>query len=312
MTTRIILIDHLGKRYEVTHSKIQWNTYRTGRPARLTVTCAERDFYPNNGNRVVFQLDGKSLFDGFFFSVRTQKETVEMICYDRLRYLTGKDCCSFYGTTLSQVIRQILKQKGLKAGEIQNTGKYIPEMVCDHQSLLGFIGDGIVYNRHLGGGSYVFYDDVGRLVLRRLDGLKIQSQLRYDSNLLSWEACKEIDTDTYNRILLTQTSTDGVVTRHLAKDDASIRKYGVLQYCARVDRNLPGAQVQSQAQNILQYKKEATVCLKVQALGHPAYRAGFRVLTQYRPEKKARWYVIDEAIHTLEAGQHTMALKLIE
>ena len=312
MTTQIILIDHNGKRFAVTHSKIQWHTYRTGRPSRLIVTCTEREFYPNNGERVVFQLDGKSLFDGFVFSVRTQKEQVEMVCYDRLRYLTGKDCYSFYGVTVSQAVRQILTQKGLRMGEIQNTGKYLPALVCDHQSLLGFIGGQLAYNRHLGGGTYVFYDDVGKLVLRRLDGLKISSLLRYDSNLLSWEARKEIDTDTYNRILLTQTSADGIVTRHLAKDEASIKKYGVLTYCARVDRNLPGMQVQNQANQILQYKKEATVSLHVTALGHPAYRAGFRVKAQYRPTVPTRWYVIEEAAHTLENGQYTMELKLVE
>lgn len=312
MTTQIILVDHLGKRYEVVHSRIQWSTYRMGRPGRLTVVCTERDFYPNNGNRVVFLLDGKVRFDGFVFSVRSQKETVEMVCYDRLRYLVYKDCCSFYGVTLSQAVRQILRQKGLPVGEIQNTGKYMPVLLCDHQSLLGFIGDGIVSNRHLGGGTYVLYDDVGKLVLRRIDQLKIASLLRYDSNIISWEARKDIDTDTYNRILLTQTSTDGVVQRYLAKDDTSIGKYGVLQYCGAVDRNLPPSQVQGQARTILEYKKEATVSLHIQALGHPAYRAGFRVKTQYRPEIAARWYVVDEAVHTIEKGQHVMQLKLIE
>lgn len=311
MTTQVILVDAQGKRYDIPHSKVRWETYREGRASKLTVEAIGGDIPIYNGNRVVFLMDGTALFDGFVFAVSAQKQTLSFCGYDRLRYLLYKDSYIFYGKRLSDIAAQIVKDKGFRQYRIERTGKYIPQILADNQPLLSIIAAAIRQERRLGGGSYVFYDDAGTLTLRNREAMTVNRRLHLEENMVSFARNREIDTGTYNRIRLMQTDRAGQQAVYIKEDADSIGKYGVLQYAAAVDRDLLPSQVRARAEELLSQHREEKSSLLVTAVGHYQFRAGFVVQAKLRKQEGAMHYQIDEAVHTVEKGQHTMRLKLI-
>ena len=120
---------------------ISWVTERSGTPGQLTFSVIEREgFFFDNGDSVSLKVDGKNVFYGFIFSVKTEKNhVVNVTAYDQLRYLKNKDTYVYENKTAGEVIKMIAADFHLQVGDIENTGYKIASQIEDNVTLFDII-----------------------------------------------------------------------------------------------------------------------------------------------------------------------------
>lgn len=97
-----------------------WITQRTGNPGKLTFTYLRTPQSKiEEGDVVRFSADGELQFYGWVFS-RGQDRwgPVDVVCYDRLRYLKANNSYTFYAQSAADIIKQICE-------DLQVDKKYI-------------------------------------------------------------------------------------------------------------------------------------------------------------------------------------------
>ena len=79
---------------------VQWETWMSGSPGRLTFTVLEEEGFPalREGCRISLRLDGTLLFCGYVFTrVQEGRRFVSVTAYDQLRYLLSRDTLLYRG-----------------------------------------------------------------------------------------------------------------------------------------------------------------------------------------------------------------------
>ncbi|MCD8089336.1 MAG: hydrolase, partial [Clostridiales bacterium] len=101
--------------------------YKSGSPSSLEFSVArdlsEKVFGFYEGDSVGFIVDGTKMFYGYIFTKsRTREQIITVKAYDQLRYLKNKDTYIYSGRTASSLLKLILADYKLTAGEIESSG----------------------------------------------------------------------------------------------------------------------------------------------------------------------------------------------
>ena len=286
---------------------------RTGSPASLKFSLILEEVRFGNGDIVRFSEDGNLCFYGWIFTIsRNRWGEVEVICYDRLRYLKASASYAFYDQTAGDIISQIAGDFQLPTSTLEETGYPIPSLIEQDQTCLDIIGAAVEQTLLNTGKLYIFYDDGVGLSLQESASM-ISNVVIGDGSLLTEYTYKEdIDSQTYNSVKLSRPNEEtGRTDVFLANDSDTIAQWGLLQLSQSVDGAMNDAQVLAQAEATLQYYDQEMKTIRVDSLGVSGLRAGQMVLFQIGALDLSQYLLLDKVTHVYENDIHTMSLETL-
>ena len=282
-------------------------------PSKLTFTVMKDQVLNfQEGNPVSMRFNGQNVFFGYVFSKkRKDMTTIDVTCYDQMRYLKNKDTLSYTSKTYGELLQMIAKDYGLTCGTVADTKYKIPNRIEDGTLLdmLGNASDLTVLNT---GKLYVLYDDFGKLCLQNIQDMKLDILVDQDT-AQSFDYESTIDSDTYNRIkLAVDNDTTGQREVHITNGDSQ-GEWGILQYYEKMDGGTTTATLKKKAEVLLQYYNKKHRSLTISGVfGDVRVRGGSSLVVNLGlGDLDVRNYMCVESVtHTFAHGLHTMDLTL--
>lgn len=276
----------------------------------LTAELLCEELFFENGCVIRAAQEDTVAFRGFLFNIQQGSGRVWLRAYDQLRYLKMKDTMLVRGKSLSSLLREICGGFGLKAGIVENTPGLLENQVLTARTLLDILYGKMAETEALTGKKYVLYDSDGRLCLQQEDKLMLPLMMGDATICLDWRVERDIDEDTYNKIVLANESVVfGIRKVYEAADGQAMKKHGVLQYYKRVNQDLTSGQLQAMGQNLLKEKKQEKRRVRITALGDLSVRGG-SLLTVQLGDLPSGVYRVLQVRHLLECGKHTMEMEV--
>lgn len=292
---------------------IKLKSVRKGTPGQLNFTAINDGLLKfTEGNPVRFLVDGKKLFYGYVFEKkRSGRDTIDVVCYDQLRYFKNKDTYIYKNKTASQVLKMVCSDFGLKAGKITDTKHVISKKLESNKTLFDIVQNALDETMQSKGKLYVLYDDFGRICLTDVAGMKL-NLLICDETAEGFTYTSSIDKDVYNKIKLAYTNQKtGKIETYIAQDSKNINKWGVLQYY-QSEQNNAGLKSKTNSLLKLYNRKSRNLTIK-NAAGDIRVRAGCSLLVSLILDdiRINNYMLVDEVTHTFKENVHTMDVKLI-
>ena len=267
-----------------------------------------REIAPQNGDTVKFA----DVFQGYVFRTEDNGRRRRVLCYDQVKYLLYRDTKEFTGKTAADILREIIRERELSAGEIAETGVVIPSYLCENQTLFSMVQGALEETKKTSGREFVFFDQCGKLCLVDVGGMDAPTVLDGSAQMTGFSQAADIDGETYTRFkLLQEDQRSGFRRVTQAENGDAQAKWGVLQYFERVDHNWNTAQVQARIQALQQTYGSERKTLEVDAVGDFSCLAGRAVFCRM-PEDAARKYLIEESVINGTGDIFQMTLHLRE
>ena len=263
-----------------------WITQRTGNPGKLTFTYLRTPQSKiEEGDVVRFSADGELQFYGWVFS-RGQDRwgPVDVVCYDRLRYLKANNSYTFYAQSAADIIKQICEDLQVDVGTLADTGYKLPSLVMQDKSCIDIINTAIQKTLLNTGTVFVFYDSGDGVALRSAADMKSDYIIGEKSLMTNYSYNTSIDSQSYNSIKLVRPN------KETATD----------------------AQVKEQAKVSLEYYNRVLQQLKFTSLGVNSLRAGQLLLVNINDldgDPFRKYVMLEKVSHTWENDLHTMELE---
>ena len=300
--------------YPMVEEGITLDWERKGAPGKLKFSVVRDEILSfQEGDTVILQVDGTTLFHGFVFSKDRSGSTpylIEVTAYDQLRYFKNKDTYTYENKTAGEVVQMIAEDFGLQTGELENTGHVIAARTEDDATLFDIVQNALDETLQAKTALYVLYDDVGKLTLRNIENMKLDILLDADT-IGNYSYSSTIDGQTYNQIKITfENQESGTREIYVAKDTANINRWGLLQHTEKVELAANGA---AKAEALLKLYNTKTRSLSVSdALGDVRVRGGSSVIVKLSlGDMNIQSYLLVERVtHKFNQNQHLMDLKL--
>ncbi len=306
-----IMIDGGGRIFcPAVEQGIEWITERRGVPDVLKFTmAADGGAEVEEGNSVILQADGKTLFSGFIFCIeRGMGGLVKIRAYDQLRYLKNRDSYIFEEMTASERITVIAQDFGLQLGEIADTVHVLPPRVEENTTLIDMMLGALDETLTATGRLYHLWDAAGMLTLKPAEEMVVGLLLDGESGEgYRWES--SIDEQTSNRIkLVHEDEKTGARQVTLAQDEAAMEKWGTLQHFEVLSE---GENAQAKAELMLSLYNTPNRKLKLSGVaGDMRLRAGCLVAVQMEEVGVNGLVLVEKCRHLFLNGAHTMELEL--
>ncbi len=308
-----VMIQHKDKVYEpVVKDNVVIEWVRQGTAGKIKFSVIKDGVINfSEGDAVSVKLDNTNLFFGFVFTKkRTNKNVIDVVAYDQLRYLKNKDTYVYENKTASELIKMIAGDFRLKTGVIEDTAYKIPSMVEDNEELFQMIQNALNVTLDNKNKVYVLYDDFGKITLKSLDNMIVPIMID-DETMAGYSYQSSIDKDTYNKIKLVYDNEEkGEREVYIAKDSTHINQWGVLQKYDTIKKDENG-KVKADTLLALHNKKTRKLQIK-DALGDIRVRAGS--LIYFKMElgdiNMANLMLVEKCTHTFKKNQHLMNLTL--
>lgn len=309
-----LTIFHKNKIYfPLTEGDIVMTNYISGASTMLSFKVVKDDNINFlEGDIVTFVADGVKMFKGFIFSKkRTKENIISVVCFDQLRYLLNKDTKVYENLTATKFIKNISNEFLLKSGEFEDTKFVIEKRVEDNRKLLDMINTALTITSNMTNEKYVFYDDFMELKLKNINNMKTDYLLD-DETAVNYIYESSINENTYNQIKVIDDITKKIRQTVIAKDDASIKKYGVLQKLYYLKNELNPKEF---AEKRLEEFNEVTRKLTVfGAVGRLDLRAGNSIIVDLNlgDVLYSDRFLITYIKHKFNADYHDMDLTLVK
>lgn len=293
----------------MTADGIVWHTETGGVPGRLTFSVygdGVLNFF--EGDKVEFYCDGKGVFSGFVFTKkRDRRNIITVTAYDQTRYLKNKDTYVYSSVTASELLRKMLKDVQLEAGEIDDTDIVLNGFVEEEKALIDIVMRALEFDRVYSGKKYVLYDDFGKVCLKesgRLDSGYVIDK----NNTGNFSYCSSIDEDSFTAVKVRRKGNKNEVLT--VKNDEGIKNWGFLQelYVAEKDEDLAKA-----AEVRLKEGNKRTRRITVEnVLGNTSVRAGSSVFVSLDIGDIIinDFFTASEVTHKFYNGEHIMDVVL--
>ena len=294
---------------------IQWTTERVGSPSTLKFTVVKDELLGDigfqEGNAVRLKVNGEEVFYGFVFQKKRSKgQTIDVTCYDQLRYLKNKDTYVYEKKTASQVIQMIAKDFKLNLGTIEPTEYIIPSRVEDNQGLFDIIQNALDLELQNKGELFCLYDKFGKLTLQNIASMKLDLMIDAEA-MEDFSYTSSIDSETYNQIKLTYDNDEtGTREVYMVKDSSNSNAWGVLQYTEKLQEGENG---KAKADALLELYNKKTRTLKLDnCFGDIRCRAGSMPIVRLHigDMMLSNYMIVEKATHTFKNNQHTMSLNV--
>lgn len=290
---------------------VQLSLERAGNPGKLTFkTVWDNTCQIQEGNPVLLTVNGRKVFYGFVFTRDRQRDgQISITVYDQLRYLKNKDTYIYTNKTATQLIRLIAEDYRLQVGQLADTGAALSK-VEDNITLMDMIQNALDETLLTRNELYVFYDDVGKLTLRNVKDMKVNTVIDEETGE-NYTYKTTIDADVYNQAKLAYENKDtGTLDVYLIKNSEKINEWGLLQYFEKIDSPEIG---RLKANAVLKLYGEKKRSLKITgAFGDLAVRAGVMlpVMLDLGDVKLQKYMLVEKATHKFANREHKMDLIL--
>lgn len=268
---------------------IQWTTdigFAAGE-LRFTLIEVNEGFFPSNGDTVSFQWDGNKTFFGYVFSINYKSdETIEVVAYDRLRYLKNQDTIVWPVGNALQRFNAIMDRTATPHGNLATATTNLPAEVSDGKTYFDMLQSAFDATLSASGNRYALRDYYGQVQLIRVassNGASISDKTNTivgdQSLLIDFTFGSSID-ELYNVVKLIRETEDEqkrtVYTTSTASAESSQVKYGTLQVVEKADDKLNESQMKDRANQLLRQYNRDKVTLNLNAVGSLDIRAGTR------------------------------------
>ncbi len=297
---------------------IEWSTERWGVPGKLTFKVLADDRLKfSEGSAVQLRVGGVGIFFGFVFTQKRDRENkVSVTAYDQLRYLKNKDTYEYENQTASQLIKMIVADFALNAGEIEDTGYVIAYKSESDHTLFDIIQNALDLTLVNSRNMYILYDDFGKLTVKNVANMYVQndngSYLMIDEDTgQNFEYTSSIDTNTYNKVKLIYNNEEaGKREVYIAQDSSNMNKWGILQYHDTISEGENG---EAKADALLSLYNKKTRNLRISnAFGDVRVRAGSMLVVNLNlgDTKVENFMLVESVKHMFRNGEHFMNLNL--
>lgn len=291
---------------------IEWE--RKGQPGKLVADVVKTPGLNfQEGDPCRFSVDGIPIFYGFVFEKARRggnPNVITITVYDQLYYLKNKDTYVYENKTADDVIRMIAADFQLNVGSLEGTGFNIASRVEDNQTLFDIIQTALDETLKATGRMYVLYDDVGKLTLKSLGGMKI-NMLVDDAAAGDYDYKSSISGQTYDKVKLSYENKEtGRREIYIAQDGGNIGQWGVLQYYEKIDST---SNAKAMADALLNLYNTKTRTLKLQnVLGDARVRGGTLLAATLGlgDINLSSYLMVEQVKHTFSNGQHLMDMKM--
>jgi len=300
--------------YPIVEEGVSLDWTRRGSPGKLKFSVVNDGAISfQEGDRVTLNVDGIGLFQGFVFAKSRSGNTpyrIEVTAYDQLRYFKNKDTYNFLNKTATEIVALLAADFQLKTGILEETGYKIASLPEDNAALFDMIQDALDETLQAKNQLFVLYDDMGKLMLRNVENMKIDLCIDRDT-AGSYSYSSSIDKQTYNQIKIRfENQKTGTREIFIAKDSAHINQWGLLQYTDKVELSASGA---AKAEALLKLYNAKTRTLSISdALGDTRVRAGSSVIVKLGlgDINVQSYLLVEQVTHKFKQGEHLMDLKL--
>ncbi|MPM94637.1 hypothetical protein SDC9_141785 [bioreactor metagenome] len=211
---------------------------------------------------------------------------------------------------MSQFVKMIVEDFGLKCGEIDDTEYVIAQNLMDNKTLFDMIQENLDTTLINTKKLYILYDNFGRINLKNLDNMYTLG-LVDESKLENFDYTSSIDGETYNFIKILYTNdTTGEREAYKAKDTENMKNWGMLQYFDTAD-SPEGLKERAETLLKLYDKKTRKLSLK-NVIGDVRVRAGcgLKVKLGLGDISIDNKFVCESVTHTFKEGKHLMDITL--
>lgn len=316
----IILDNRDGKVWNIGSivPSLTYKTKRIGAASSLDLTLIKgapyqhKGFTVNNGDIIRVRKDEVDVFYGYVFEFSMGKdESVSIKAYDQIRYLLGNDTYVFKNQTAGQIVKKIAEDCGLETGTIADTGYTIPSMIEDNKKLLDTMCKALDLTLINGHGNFMLLDEFGKLSVRKLDDMKLDTVIGDWSLMYDFDYKSSIDSDTFNRVKLVKDNKEsGKREAYIIQDSAKIARWGRLQLYQQADENMNSAQINEQLEQLMKLKNREQRSIGIEAIGDIRVRAGCYVPIIIEELGISEYFLVEECTHKFDADTHTMNLEL--
>lgn len=234
LSTELLIETTNKKVYEISElvKSAEWVDSMNNGCSKFTFSYVATGPGIDNGTIVRFKYNGANIFYGVVFKHEVAKnKIVTATAYDLLRYCKAKDTIVINGDTATTLAKKMCNYFGLPVGTLTDTGYKLATAAQSDKTWLDIMYSAIGDTLRATGKWFVLRDEFGSICLRNLGELETNLILGDGSLCYDYSYSKSIDDDFYNEIKL---AVDNEVTGkrdiYIAKDSASINKYGLLQY----------------------------------------------------------------------------------
>ncbi|HCQ5582348.1 TPA: C40 family peptidase [Clostridioides difficile] len=312
-----LVIAHWEDFYEpVVLDGITWEIERRGTPSKLEFTIVMDDILQFcEGNSVRLYYKGVGIFYGYIFQKKRDKENhIKIVAYDQLRYFKNKDTYVYSNKTASELVKMLAKDFNLKYNVIEDT-KYKISRVEENKTLFDMVLTALDDTLREKKEMYVLYDDFGRLTLKNVASMKLDTVMNNDV-IEDFDYNSSIDSDTYTKIKLVRDNEEtGKRDVYIAQDSAHMRSWGILQMFDTVDKNMREAEIKQKCDILLKLYNKKTKSLSLKnALGDIRVRAGclIPVFLDLGDIELQNYMLVEKVKHTFENNSHFMDLTLVD
>lgn len=312
-----LVIAHWEDFYEpVVLDGITWEIERRGTPSKLEFTIVMDDILEFcEGNSVRLYYKGVGIFYGYIFQKKRDKENhIKIVAYDQLRYFKNKDTYVYSNKTASELVKMLAKDFNLKYNVIEDT-KYKISRIEENKTLFDMILTALDDTLREKKEMYVLYDDFGRLTLKNVASMKLDTVMNNDV-IEDFDYNSSIDSDTYTKIKLVRDNEEsGKRDVYIAQDSAHMRSWGILQMFDTVDKNMSEAEIKQKCDILLKLYNKKTKSLSLKnVLGDIRVRAGclVPVFLNLGDIELQNYMLVEKVKHTFENNSHFMDLTLVD
>ena len=302
--------------YPLPHTDLTIKWQRKGRCGSLEFTYLGGDFFwenpkIKNGDVITLKYgrDQAMVFWGRVHKVNYKNGVYKITAFDQLRSLMNKDFKLFENKRASEIASQYISEYALEMGSITDTGVVIPFIDGDGKSALATITEALEDTTRLTKELFFIHDAGHKLELKNINDCHLDLSLTGYNNLYDIDHTLDIDSDTFNRIVLIEVD-DKKKTAHVLADDNNINKWGALQYYSEI-KDSNAAQIQTMLKTILELKNRELETIKLSCLGDIRCRAGYSITMKIEELGIEEWFLIEEATHKIVGNDHTMTLKVV-
>jgi hypothetical protein len=308
-----IVKTHDGKLWDIGElvTRVSYNDRLNDGCSKLEFSYINDDLLIENGNEVRFTYDGSYIFVGRVFKVNRDKgKEISVTAYDQLRYAKAKDFfVTSEGETIASLITRMCTKYNFKMGTIVDVNYKLKANVYDGDTWLDIIYKAIKDTYLSAEKMYCLRDDFGYISLWNVDDLKSSLILGDGSLCYNYSYQKSIDENFYNQAIIL---AKGDINQFFsAKDDSSIKKYGMMQFYESSDK-LNASQAQVLANAFLNsYNREAE-SLTLNCLGDVRVVAGVSfwvMIEDIIAGNMARRFIVRSVTHDY-LPTHTMKIEV--
>lgn len=264
-----------------------------------------------HGKELRLIYDGRELFRGVVFAHRIDDHGMMTVtAYDENTYLTRNyDTRKFAKMTASGIVKRLCNDFGIATGTIADTGYVIPKLVLRDKSIWDMMTIALTYSRKQTGRRFFIYSREGKLYLSERKDAVVRWVLENGRNITSASYSQSIeDMRTQVKVIGGDPEKKPIIAT--VKNDALIKRFGIMQHLENVDPDMTRSQVEQRAKQLLAELGTVDDDARVDALGNPEVVAGAAVYVRESMTGIVGGFYVSTDSHTFANGNHTMSLTL--